>query len=525
MTDQINEPLVEFGTGWAKIHFRRELTDQDRAHVRAAALPVPAGREEFGKLAGELQAAADRSGKEWFYWSLVDSAAKALGAAARSAVRCKEEIAKIIDPRAFDNLENYCRLMLADGKSEEQALKMAEYHWKLDCDAALAKASAILSLSGKAAAVVSIKKMDLSDGRADYFVSIKVGDREVTPHVFREEYKSAYHVALYDWLLNGTGDEPDCVEFGPDDWPARARSYEPVSDERAIDLARRLKDHLTTEEAAVAIMEYATDAIEQIRREETSRNEHQAETLRLMDILRSQEADSVTLCSDNPDFNGQPNCLVICNGDWTGWEDRRFQADTVLDALRAAAIEYRQKNSDGGLSPGNANVGDRIGRNRRPAHPMDTISGGPIGPSDPQYSADSVGDLLRRLRDYLDINRKPGNDLNPKFSAEITAALATFTEPQTPKLPCPVCGNEAIHAVDILQRTVIREPLAWDANENRRYEPVETRAKEIYDGFVYDGPEGTTKPAWTPGGNGLKQDEARFAARRELRAAGHSPEA
>lgn len=99
------------------------------------------------------------------------------------------------------------------------------------------------------------------------------------------------------------------------------------------------------------------------------------------------------------------------------------------------------------------------------------------------------------------------------------------TEPQTPKLPCPVCGNEAIHAVDILQRTVIREPLAWDANENRQYAPVETRAKEIYDGFVYDGPEGTTKPAWTPGGNGLKQDEARFAARREIRAAGHSPEA
>jgi len=36
---------------------------------------------------------------------------------------------------------------------------------------------------------------------------------------------------------------------------------------------------------------------------------------------------------------------------------------------------------DGRLVRGNANVGDRIGRTRRPAHPMDTISGGPTGPS------------------------------------------------------------------------------------------------------------------------------------------------
>lgn len=87
-----------------------------------------------------------------------------------------------------------------------------------------AKARAALSQSSAPAedrAVVSIKPMALSDGRTDYFVSIKVGDRDVTPHVFREEYKAAYHVALYDWLLNGNGEEPDCVAFGPNDWPAR----------------------------------------------------------------------------------------------------------------------------------------------------------------------------------------------------------------------------------------------------------------------------------------------------------------
>jgi hypothetical protein len=89
------------------------------------------------------------------------------------------------------------------------------------------KARAALSqpaAPANARAVVSIKPMALSDGRTDYFVSIKVGDRDVTPHVFREEYKAAYHVALYDWLLNGSGEEPDCVAFGPNDWPAKRTS-------------------------------------------------------------------------------------------------------------------------------------------------------------------------------------------------------------------------------------------------------------------------------------------------------------
>ncbi|MBO9125497.1 MULTISPECIES: hypothetical protein [unclassified Rhizobium] len=69
--------------------------------------------------------------------------------------------------------------------------------------------------------VVSVKTMRLGDGRADYFVSIKVGKREVTPHVFREEYKAAYHVALYSWLLNGTN-KPDLMAFDEGDWPAQA---------------------------------------------------------------------------------------------------------------------------------------------------------------------------------------------------------------------------------------------------------------------------------------------------------------
>ncbi|NTF23539.1 hypothetical protein G6L37_34780 [Agrobacterium rubi] len=68
---------------------------------------------------------------------------------------------------------------------------------------------------------VAVQTMRMSDGRADYYVSIKVGDRQVHPHMFREEYKAAYHVALYEWLFNGSGEEPDLMAFDEGDWPAQ----------------------------------------------------------------------------------------------------------------------------------------------------------------------------------------------------------------------------------------------------------------------------------------------------------------
>lgn len=59
----------------------------------------------------------------------------------------------------------------------------------------------------------------------------------------------------------------------------------------------------------------------------------------LVNLLREAEGDSVTLICDNPDFNGQPNAKVICNGWWTDWQDREFADDTVLGALRAAITQ------------------------------------------------------------------------------------------------------------------------------------------------------------------------------------------
>lgn len=61
-----------------------------------------------------------------------------------------------------------------------------------------------------------------------------------------------------------------------------------------------------------------------------------------VDFLRADEGDSVTILSDNPDFNGQPNCAIECNGYWTSWQDRRFTGDTILVALSVAYIECMQ---------------------------------------------------------------------------------------------------------------------------------------------------------------------------------------
>ena len=69
------------------------------------------------------------------------------------------------------------------------------------------------------------------------------------------------------------------------------------------------------------------------------RGTRETEIVRLIEVLRSDEGDSVTILCDNPDFNGQPNCAIVCNGDWTGWVDKRFAADSVLDALSMAMVE------------------------------------------------------------------------------------------------------------------------------------------------------------------------------------------
>lgn len=52
--------------------------------------------------------------------------------------------------------------------------------------------------------------------------------------------------------------------------------------------------------------------------------------------LHDQEASSVTIDSDNADFNSLPNCCIEVVGEWTNWMVREFRADTLIQALAAA---------------------------------------------------------------------------------------------------------------------------------------------------------------------------------------------
>jgi hypothetical protein len=74
---------------------------------------------------------------------------------------------------------------------------------------------------------VSVKTMGLSDGRFDYYVSLRCDGKEVTPHKFGERFKAEYHVALYDWLFNSKP-EPEIMAFGPEDWPTREMPPHPL---------------------------------------------------------------------------------------------------------------------------------------------------------------------------------------------------------------------------------------------------------------------------------------------------------
>ena len=62
----------------------------------------------------------------------------------------------------------------------------------------------------------------------------------------------------------------------------------------------------------------------------------EAATVRFINKLRADEGDCVTILCDNPDFNGQPNCAILCNGEWTDYDDLRFKGDTVLQCLTRA---------------------------------------------------------------------------------------------------------------------------------------------------------------------------------------------
>lgn len=66
----------------------------------------------------------------------------------------------------------------------------------------------------------------------------------------------------------------------------------------------------------------------------------------LIDALRAGEGDSVTIFCDNADFGGPDNAVEV-SGQWTEWEDRRFEGATLNQALTKALLAKGQADAKG----------------------------------------------------------------------------------------------------------------------------------------------------------------------------------
>lgn len=62
----------------------------------------------------------------------------------------------------------------------------------------------------------------------------------------------------------------------------------------------------------------------------------EANCMSFINYLRRSEGSSVSICCDNADYNGLPNCCIEVTDDWTEWEPKQFRADSLIQALGEA---------------------------------------------------------------------------------------------------------------------------------------------------------------------------------------------
>lgn len=81
----------------------------------------------------------------------------------------------------------------------------------------------------------------------------------------------------------------------------------------------------------------------------------------MIDELRREEGDQVTILCDNPDFNGQPNNAVVISAGWTGWQDFRVSGHTLDGALEnAVAIKALAPDDRPVVDPKTDHAGDLL---------------------------------------------------------------------------------------------------------------------------------------------------------------------
>ena len=59
----------------------------------------------------------------------------------------------------------------------------------------------------------TVSPMKTSAG-TDFYVHLRCGDRTITPHMFKEEWKADYEVAEWKWFF-GQAEKPDILAYGP----------------------------------------------------------------------------------------------------------------------------------------------------------------------------------------------------------------------------------------------------------------------------------------------------------------------
>jgi len=119
-----------------------------------------------------------------------------------------------------------------------------------------------------------------------------------------------------------------------------------MSEQEIIEVGKALLPYFRDDLSAAELGTAAHDAVAALKRAAgdsivISRAQYDAlmaaaEAWRLIENLRAPEGHSITLLCNNPDFNGQPNCVIEVCAEWTNWEPKRFTGDTILIALIAA---------------------------------------------------------------------------------------------------------------------------------------------------------------------------------------------
>ncbi|TJU79702.1 MAG: hypothetical protein E5Y15_23185, partial [Mesorhizobium sp.] len=130
---------------------------------------------------------------------------------------------KVLVPR--DATEAMIQEALKVDWSNEDEVGTAHNVWHGMLAAALAPATQ--AVTDIVRPVCRVMTMQHSSGAPDHYVSIEVGDRQITPHMFKTKGRAEYEVAEWIWLLNG-GEKPSVLDFDTDPQPL------PVSHKRTL---------------------------------------------------------------------------------------------------------------------------------------------------------------------------------------------------------------------------------------------------------------------------------------------------